>query len=283
MHIFLRYGLLMIVVGAVIMALVAFLLPGVLSSSGGMFAVVFGFATFGLFYIAVFGSITAAIFGYMEGHAESGKEEALAHAKQRFWKILVRFITFLFVLILLFGFIGGLFSVIIASMFGLLGGGLEFLFVLALYVGIFYISTKVYLAPYIYANNYLEQRTILDSIEESFRLTDGKWWYTFGSQFVVSMICMVLLIILLLPFYFLMFLPLFFGVESGFSGMFQGGAILASLIPLAGFLFIIMITSMLMPFLYYSLHDLKYGDSIDSRIDDITFKKDSFFENEGEL
>ena len=164
-------------------------------------------------------------------------------------------------------------------LFAAMGAMVGFVIFLAFFPFV-YFFTKLMLAPYIACD---QTMSVVDAIGESYRLTEGKWWWTFGLYFIMSMIGSVLMYIIMIPLMLIFWVPMFIGGGENLDmENFGSSMLIMNFVTYAGYMIYGMVLIILIPFMYYSLYDRKFGNSIEERIDDIEIKRDSIFENEGE-
>lgn len=277
MGIYVRYALSIIVVGFVIGLVMNFTMGMSMESDipmqlGGFGNIVFLFS----FMIATL-MLTAALYGYITGYVEEGPEAAAGAIAPNFWRnmgnVLLVFLSLAFAI----GIIGLIMFVLMDL--ALIAGLLFF----PLGILMLYFWVKFSLAPYI---NTLEGHSVSTAFGESYDLTEGRWWWTFGLIFIMGMIGSLLMYIIMIPFMILMYVPQFVG---GLEGTGDGGGmglmmLLSNFFTYGGYMIYSMITILLIPFMYYALADRKYGISIKERIENPDDSAaDSIFENEGEV
>ena len=243
---------------------------GALGLMGGLGNILFIF----FFGIATL-SLSAAIFGYVKGYMSMGKREAMVYVPMYFWKNMGR----ICIVYLLMSMMAGLVALIFYLLFNLLGNW-SILIMFISFFFIIYFWFKIILTPYIATE---EDRTIAEAFQESYELTHGRWWWTFGLYFIMSTIASIFMYILMIPLYLLMFVPLFIGGD--FSGLENEGMLMLimNFVLYASYMIFGMVLILLLPFMYYALFDRKYGSSIADRIDAVDNNRQSIFENEGEV
>jgi uncharacterized membrane protein (DUF485 family) len=275
LSLYVKYGLSIMVIGFLLGLVTANSMSGsdigTIGLMGGM-----GNITFFVFFILATIVLTAAVFGYVQGYVEEGQELAAEYVSRRFWSNLGRVGSLYFVLMLAVAAVGLLFFLL----FDIMGAWIALLIFIGSFVAI-YLFTKVMLAPFIACN---PDTSVFDAIGESFELTEGKWWWTFGLYFVMSMIGSLLMYIIMIPLMLIFAIPMFVGFQDNPDMSNWGSSMLIlNFVTYASYSIYGMVLILLMPFMYYALYDRKYGSSIHERIDDIEIKRDSIFENEGEV
>ena len=220
-------------------------------------------------------SLSAAIFGYVKGYVVGGKEAGLNAVPRYFWSNFRSiFIVYLAMSIM---------AIAVAAAFYLLFNLMGTWSVLVMFIAFFfiiYVWFKIILAPYIATE---DDFTITAAFSESYHLTTGRWWWTFGLYFIMSMIASIFMYILMIPLYILMLVPIFVGADHGSWDNEGLNLLIMNFIMYASYMIFGMILILLVPFMYYALADRKYGSAIEERIDLIDNNRQSIFENEGEV
>jgi|GEM_PF-6462347 len=276
---FVRYGIVIMAVGAVAGVLIERFSPQTVSGMEFSPFAFFGVLAFLPFLLFAMYATMAATFAYIQGYAEVGKEGALDFAKQNFWRVVGR----LFVLFLAAIGIGiAVFGVLGLMVFGMfrLTPWLGVIFYLAFLFFVVYISIKIILWGYIYTTGNM---SVIDALKESWDLTYGRWWWTFGVYFVISMMGSIVMYIFMIPIYLLTMVPIIMGGDMASTSGGGNMAIISMFVMFAGYMLYGMLMYTLIPLIYYSLHERKYGTGIADRIDAVEQKRDSLFENEGDV
>lgn len=141
-------------------------------------------------------------------------------------------------------------------------------------------GVKIVMAPYLITR---PQFGFGDAIRESLRLTDDRWWLTFGLYLVVSIIATFVVFILQIPGYVLLAVNSIFAISEGASNSLTNTFIFSNFLNYAASYLRIVISSVFIVLLYYSWHEEYYGESIAEDIDNLQNWKNTMFENDGEL
>ena len=275
MSLYVRYGLSLMVVG-----FIAGLAINSIAGSSLEFQTVAMFGGLGnlvfmIFFMISTVLITAAIFGYVQGYVEGGIEEAKLAVSKYLGKNIGRILIIYFMMLCVVALIG----LFMFAMFNI-AGSIAGLILIPLIFLVMYFMTKFMLAPYAATQS---EYSIIDAFKESYSLTDGRWWWTFGLYFIISAIGSIMMYIVMIPLMLLMMVPQFVGGDFSNMDSMNSTMLITNFIVYAGYMIYGMILILLIPFMYYSLHDRKYGTHIEERIENIEQKRDSIFENEGEV
>ena len=285
---YVKYGVVLVTIGLVVQVIVGYSLSSSISSEDPSVMLLLASFFIILFFILGFYMVNAAVYAYMEGYAEGGEQAGREGVSKNLWrnvgKLVVLTIFIVVVLGVIFGalvlLMVGLASIspILATLFALLGIGLIFLYI--------YIVVKFYLAMFIYT---LPGTGLIESFKKSWELVKGKWWRTFGSYFVISMITSVISYIFIIPMYLLMIIPFIGGMtdpDEALQSMMTTGPY-AMFIMYLGTLLVYVINLSITPLMYYSYMEEDHGVSLEQDIQDLNEggqqSMNSFFENEGDV
>ena len=241
-----------------------------LALMGGLGNIVFMF-----FYMLSILTMTAAIFAYMNGYDEGGVEAAIRMVRDKFGTNLGK-VFGVYLVIILVVLLAGLVGFLLVTAVGPFAMLLMFPGLIAL----FYFGVRYSLATYIAT---MSGFSIIDAFKESAKLVDGRFWWTLGLIFVVGLIGSILRGILSIPMSIMSMLPLLQGGDPSAISSMGTTMLVSNFLVYAGFMIYFMIQTLLIPLIYYSLHDQKYGVQLEEQIERVERKRDSLFENEGEV
>lgn len=126
-----------------------------------------------------------------------------------------------------------------------------------------YIATKLSLAPAIFI---IDEEDFGDALSRSWETTNGYWWFTFGTSFVMSIIINLISNIAIVPLYIIMIVVVFSSGEPDmelFSTLFS--VFYALMMIVIGLLYCFPLVSQAM--VYFTVYESKSGASLKERID----------------
>lgn len=126
-----------------------------------------------------------------------------------------------------------------------------------------YVATKLSLAPAIFI---IDEEDFGDALSRSWETTNGYWWFTFGTNFVMSIIINMISNIAIVPLYIIMIVVVF---SSGEPDMELFGTLFsvfyAFMMIVIGLLYCFPLVSQAM--VYFTVYESKSGASLKERID----------------
>ena len=275
-NLYLRYGLSVMVGGFVLALLLSNTSFGNFNLVGASNPLMIGSVLIIVIaYIVASYLFTVAVYAYVNAYIAWGKDEAIVKYRSGMGKValkvllayLVVFAAYL--VLVLFG--GLMFGISIA---------LGVLFIFALMPVVIFVMVYASLLPYAIT---LPAMTLGSAISMVITVIKGHWWWTFGLMIIVLLVGSVVMYIFMIPLYIIFG----FGMVMGMSDPenFEGGMsfVIMYFLMYCGSLILSGIYALLQPLIYHSLHEEKFGSKLEEKIEEIKPKKDSFFENEGEL